>query len=819
MTDSENQSSSAPLPEKSVTGNTASQWDALAQRLLERTSRQLALAIGRSISLVAQDLDSAAKSTDNVLLRRKLFSAAASLGIEQTSRAARVAEALGKVRAFGSVEPAREHLVSAHDRELYGAALEISKKVIEDIDVLEAHTGVNYPAYSARSGLVFGKAADNDAENPIGALMLAHAACNVFRGLTDDSDSDEQLRHALFHRLTPAIVDVVSQAHHELNKEQVLPNWQPRSEIATKPEPSAVPDTAGSQKMVAMSRQAARAGQRLGSADLASLANPAEVLSVLPTLQPVVDIERDAVAFAHSMNVAPYSRESRRYYFGNARKRLAESGLVKGQLAAVDVVSALFDYVVDDKRLPESAKPLFWRLQQPSLALALLDSAYLADEPRSLRRLIENFGAIVTAFPDDVGRGSELFRRLETVTRAVEIVASSLQTRSAVLAKIVDGEFGKASSSITQLIDRVVRERVALEQTPDRRNRRDFGRRPTRAQEVQATEKLQALIDERIGKYDVPDSAREFINQVWMRHLRTAILRDGEGSQQYKLSLQVIDDLLWSLDKTRRSKTKLANKIPPLIRLLTQGMRDIGAKDDEYKPFFDELFLIHLRKMQSKRQSPLAPSDADALSADSGIEATVKLPPELLAQVGLQPSDLTSGRPAKAASLSVDPPPVPTLRETLALPEPVLPPVAKNVELAIPVVLAPVVITPELVAQKLIPEPAPLANGVLAAEPPMQDNSEQKRLLDVLNQLDLSDQRDDLQRIDLLPEQIINRMQVGSWLEMHNREGAKHFAKIAWINHRRSVVLLVRKPDRKAQSLRVTDIQTRLEQKRLFLLG
>ena len=39
-------------------------------------------------------------------------------------------------------------------------------------------------------------------------------------------------------------------------------------------------------------------------------------------------------------------------------------------------------------------------------------------------------------------------------------------------------------------------------------------------------------------------------------------------------------------------------RIPPLIRLLTQGVREIGVKDDELKPFFDELFLIHLRKMQ-----------------------------------------------------------------------------------------------------------------------------------------------------------------------------------------------------------------------------
>jgi hypothetical protein len=492
--------------------------------------------------------------------------------------------------------------------------------------------------------------------------------------------------------------------------------------------------------------------------------------------------------------------------------------LPKGQLAAVDVVSALFDYVVDDKRLPESAKPLFWRLQQPSLALTLLDSSYLADEPRSLRRLIENFGAIVTAFPDDVSRGSELFRRLETVIRAVEIVASSLQTRSAVMSRQVDLEFGKAANSITQLIDRVVRERQALEQTPDRRNRRDFGRRPTRAQEQSVTEKLKKLIDERIGQHDVPESAREFVTQVWMRHLRTAVLRDGEDSQQYKVSLAVVDDLLWSLDNAKRSKTKLATKIPPLIRLLTQGMREIGAKDDEYKPFFDEIFLMHLRKMQSSRvgANPNSDSGADELTTSAAaisnlvpdipqlltkidlpvrqnipqeiLSSSVKLPPEMLRQAGLlaEPSDDASKnvRKTQSAPLSVDPPPVPTLRETISRttePQPV-------------------------VAEPLTVDQEPAGN-------------DQLKLLDVLNGLDLTDFNAELARLPVLGQELVDLLVVGRWIEMVGKDNTAHYAKIAWVNHRRSVALLVRSPDRKAQSLRMSDIEQRAVEKRFFLLG
>jgi Protein of unknown function (DUF1631) len=827
------------LPPQTVE-NASVNTDDLVTRLLERSSRQLTLATSYSIALVEKDLEIEAEKATSMELRRGLYSAAAMLRIEKSSRALRVADALKKGRLNGPIELTLG-ILGVHDQELHIAAIDISKKVVDELSSDVQKSTLSYEAFRDRCAFLF-QASNLDAMNPIGSTIFSHAACSVFQGLTDNSATDSILRQILVLRLTPTVIDVVIHAHQEMLAAGVLPNWQPRAYLpkraptaAEESTPVPLVDKASSgtvprldksfDRMGEINKLAAANGEKLGQAPLAEIPNPAENMAWLPTLQPVVDIERDAVAFAHSVGVLPYSRESRRYYFGNARKRLADSGLPKGQLAAVDVVSALFDYVVDDKRLPESAKPLFWRLQQPSLALTLLDSSYLADEPRSLRRLIENFGAIVTAFPDDVSRGSELFRRLETVIRAVEIVASSLQTRSAVMSRQVDLEFGKAANSITQLIDRVVRERQALEQTPDRRNRRDFGRRPTRAQEQSVTDKLKKLIDERIGQHDVPDSAREFITQVWMRHLRTSVLRDGEDSQQYKVSLAVVDDLLWSLDNTKRSKTKLATKIPPLIRLLTQGMREIGAKDDEYKPFFDEIFLMHLRKMQSNNlnssrnldgggeelttRSPIvSKTEVEIPQLSQQIElptkaniseeisnSPVKLPPELLRQAGLLndvgENSLPSMRIVQKEPLSVDPPPVPTLRDTIAR-------------------------TPEPTLQNI---PEPIVDAPLENKASESVGSDQLKLLDVLNGLDLSDFNAQYSRLPLQGVALTDQLVVGRWVEMIGKDSSAHYAKIAWINHRRSVALLVRSPDRKAQSLRISDIELRAQEKRFFLLG
>jgi hypothetical protein len=317
---------------------------------------------------------------------------------------------------------------------------------------------------------------------------------------------------------------------------------------------------------------------------------------VLPTLQPVVELERDAVAFAHSIGVSPYGREARARFFGNARSRLHDAQVPPAQLAVVDLVAAMFDYVIDDHRLPESVKPMIWRLQQPTLALAILDPAYLGDEPRSLRRLIENLGAIANAFADDMSRGGELHRRLETVARS-EIVAAPADPPRSWRA----GRHEHPCGAQCDPADRTAGARAQrLESTKAKQNRRDYRRRPSREREEEVTVRLSVMLGERLERHRVPESVREFLLNVWLRQLRTAALRDGEESGEVKVAMQVVDDLLWSLDTQilRGGRRELAVRIPPLIRLLTQGVREIGVKDDELKPFFDELFLIHLRKMQ-----------------------------------------------------------------------------------------------------------------------------------------------------------------------------------------------------------------------------
>ncbi|MCA3179885.1 MAG: DUF1631 family protein [Burkholderiaceae bacterium] len=601
-------------------------------------------------------------------------------------------------------------------------------------------------------------------------------------------------------------------------------------------------------------------------------------------------LEQDGVAFAHHVGVAPYTRPARQHFFEGLRGRMLAAHAPAAQLAALDLVAALFDYVVDDARMPAAAQPLLWRLQQPTVTLAALDAGFLGDDRRSVRRLVENLTAISIAYADDITKGSELYRRLDTVVRAVEVVAHAFQVRSSVLGEQVRREYERAAQGVAQLVSRVAKERTALESTPGRRNRRDYSRRPSREREQDVTRRLESELRDRLERCEVPESVRDFLLGVWLRHLRTALLRDGEDSSQFRLAIQVVDDLLWSLDSSgpRQSRRELAGRIPPLIRLLTQGVNDIGARPEEFRPFLDELFLIHLRKMQkvqrdgdvdrstsrageapASQDGPLSltgPSAVDARPADaptlddpvSGPPAEPLVPADplpLRPEAGrAAPPDLDPPAPqpdsrARAVSADPSPPPhasppptasastsstpaaqsarsAPTAPPKLIMPS--MPPpatdrAAPTDPLAKPPAADLVDPAPESLPASATTPPEPRASSGLPRRPilppdPQDEPSGDQRLLSVLSSLDLGDFPEHPQRLRLEPDGALERLRRGDWLELIGRDGLPQEVKVAWINSRRTVVLLVRRPDRRALSLRTAELHQRFADRKAALI-
>ena len=424
---------------------------------------------------------------------------------------------------------------------------------------------------------------------------------------------------------------------------------------------------------------------------------------------------------------------------------------------------------------------------QPCCCLCSI-RGYLGDHPRSVRALLENLGALAAEFGAELTRDSDLFRRLETLVRAVEIISARLADRSRVLAQEVEKEFDQCANGMAQLIERLERDRRSFDQAPGQINRRDFSRRPAREEERRVSEHLKAQIAERIAGRPLPQSVRVFLDSVWLRYMRTTLLREGANSASFKNAEQVIDDLLWTLDEQSGAgnRRQLAQRIPTLIEQVNLGMREVSAKEQEHQAFFDELFLIHLRKLQR-----LPGEHATAVSANDGASASSEA-----TDTGRRPATKTS-EPDEAA--------VPVLQTPVTLNES---------ETAIWQPTAPATVSIVGPVTEGAGRRASNDDHVSAATIPLGGN----RLLSVLQEIDLADLPARTDPSATTDSAAIDAMACGDWLEYRQSNGQRVNLKVAWLSDRRSVALLVRHPDRRAMSKPMSRLKKLMRSGRLRIL-
>lgn len=131
-------------------------------------------------------------------------------------------------------------------------------------------------------------------------------------------------------------------------------------------------------------------------------------------------------------------------------------------------------------------------------------------------------------------------------------------------------------------------------------NRRDLLRRPSREREHQATRVVTDLLQRKIAEHALPEPVRDFLHDVWLRHLRTAVLRDGRNSPRFLQALDAVDELIWTLNEQQRDvgRDQLAQRIPALVQTLDVGAKAVGLSAAQMQPFMDTLFMAHMRRMQ-----------------------------------------------------------------------------------------------------------------------------------------------------------------------------------------------------------------------------
>jgi len=265
-----------------------------------------------------------------------------------------------------------------------------------------------------------------------------------------------------------------------------------------------------------------------------------------------------------------------------------------GQIDAmtIDIVAMLFDYVFDDKRIPDAIKALIGRLQIPILKVAILDKKFFSTKTHPARRLLDSLAASAVGWNGAADESDPLYAKIESMVQRVVAGFDSDVALFEGMVKDLEEFLAEEEQRLTSFSDqsaKVVHERERLE-----------------IARVVARDEVQRRLDTR----EMPDAVITFLQQSWEKALVVSYAVHGEGSEHWALTLGTMDDLIWSVTpkESGDERKKLVSLLPELLKRLHAGMDLIALVPESRNRFFAELVRCHAQAVKSG----LAPAGAAA---------------------------------------------------------------------------------------------------------------------------------------------------------------------------------------------------------------
>lgn len=251
----------------------------------------------------------------------------------------------------------------------------------------------------------------------------------------------------------------------------------------------------------------------------------------------------------------------------------------------IDLVGMLFEYILQDRNLPTQMQALFGRLQIPYLKVAILDKHLFAQKSHPARRLLDVLAEAGKSWSEESDRDQRLYDRIKT---AVETVLRDF-----------DDDVGVFERELTAFTEFVEQHHKRAELAEQRAAEATRGRE--KLQEARRTSAREIL--KRIDGRNLPPIVHTVLSRPWANYLVLTLLRQGDGSDEWRNALRFADEFVWSAQpKTNESDhTRLRALLPQLEKALRHGLTTVAYHESDVKQLMQELSQFYRRLLDGQK--------------------------------------------------------------------------------------------------------------------------------------------------------------------------------------------------------------------------
>lgn len=262
----------------------------------------------------------------------------------------------------------------------------------------------------------------------------------------------------------------------------------------------------------------------------------------------------------------------------------------------INMVSMIFDFILEDKALPGAIKALLTQLQIPYLKLALIDNSFLQKSSHPARALLNDMGKAAIGW-NDKREQSDIYVAIESVVnRILDDYHQDVELFIELHQEFLDFWHDEESHN------RSYEERIS--KTTEGKERVEY-----------AKKRVDAWIHMWCSQPETRKQVATFLKHFWKNTMLYCMHKYGENSREWKYYIKIIHALIWSTKPNKSSDEvkQLIQMTPLLIRGLNRGMLAVGTHPNTISNIFREISKCHLEIIEKglAEQQQTQRSDAD----------------------------------------------------------------------------------------------------------------------------------------------------------------------------------------------------------------
>ncbi|MGC1330235.1 DUF1631 domain-containing protein, partial [Pseudomonas sp.] len=256
----------------------------------------------------------------------------------------------------------------------------------------------------------------------------------------------------------------------------------------------------------------------------------------------------------------------------------------------INLIAMLFEFILDDRILPDSLKALIGRLQIPMLKVAVLDKSFFSRGSHPARRLLNEIASAAMGWGnrDDYQRDS-LYLRIEQI---VQRLLNDFVDDPAIFAELL-------ADFLAFTADERRRSELLEQRTRDAEE--------GRAKAELARHRVQQELNRRLLGKVLPQVVVRLLEEAWSKVLLLVCLKHGDGSSQWQEGLATMDDLIWSVEPHDEpdAHQRLLERVPGLLKSLRDGLTSSAFDPFATSEFFSQLEILHVQALKRDTLNPM----------------------------------------------------------------------------------------------------------------------------------------------------------------------------------------------------------------------